>query len=62
MNEFFIFVVVVVVVFFLSLLTSALCSGYDRGERCLSANFFAMFTCLHVQFSKIFVFLVFSMN
>ena len=33
-------------------------SGHDRGERCLSAVFFASFkTCWHVRFSKIFVFL-----
>ena len=32
-------------------------SGYDQGERCLSAVFFALLTCWHVQFSKIFAFL-----
>ena len=37
-------------------------SGYDRGERCLSAVFFAMLTCWHVQFSKVFAFLFFSIN
>ena len=32
-------------------------SGYDQGECCLSAVFFALLTCWHVQFSKIFAFL-----
>ena len=45
---------------FLSLLANAVNSGYDRGGRCLSAVFFAMLTCWHVQFSKIFAFLFFS--
>ena len=48
MNEFF----------FFALLANAVCSGYDRGERCLSAICFVMFTCWNVQFSKIFAFLV----
>ena len=29
-------------------------SGYDRGECCLSAVFFALFTCWNVQFWRIF--------
>ena len=37
-------------------------SGCDRGERCLSAVFFAMLTCWHVQFSKVFAFPFFSIN
>ena len=41
---------------FLSLLV-AVNSGYNRGERCLSAVFFALLTCWHAQFSKIFAFL-----
>ena len=45
---------------FLSLLTNAVNSSYDRGERCLSAVFFAMLTCWQLQFSKIFVFLFFQ--
>ena len=32
-------------------------SGYDHSERCLSPKFFALLTCWHVQFSKIFAFL-----
>ena len=49
---------------FLSLLANAVNSGYDRGERCFicSAVFLAMLTCWHVQFSKIFAFLFFSIN
>ena len=49
---------------FLSLLANAVNSGYDRGERCFicSAVFLAMLTCWHVQFSKIFAFLFFSVN
>ena len=43
--------------FSLSLLANAVNSGYDQGERCLSPKFFAMLTCWHVQFSKIFAFL-----
>ena len=43
--------------FSLSLLANAVNSGYDQGERCLSAVFFALLTCWHVQFSKIFAFL-----
>ena len=42
---------------FLSLLANALNSGYDQSERCLSAVFFPLLTCWHVQFSKIFAFL-----
>ena len=40
-----------------SLLANAVNSGYDRDERCLSPVFFALLTCWHVQFSKIFAFL-----
>ena len=43
--------------FSLSLLANAVNSGYDQGERCLSPVFFALLTCWHVQFSKIFAFL-----
>ena len=43
--------------FSLSLLANAVNSGYDQGERCLSPMFFALLTCWHVQFSKIFAFL-----
>ena len=43
--------------FSLSLLTNAVNSGYDQGERCLSPMFFALLTCWYVQFSKIFAFL-----
>ena len=43
--------------FFLSLLANTVNSGYDQGERCLSAVFFALLTWWHVQFSKIFAFL-----
>ena len=43
--------------FSLSLLANAVNSGYDQGERCLSPKFFALLTCWHVQFSKIFAFL-----
>ena len=43
--------------FSLSLLANAVNSGYDQGERCLSAVFFALLTCWHLQFSKIFAFL-----
>ena len=46
----------------LSHLANAVNSGYDRGERCLSPVFFAMLTCWHLQFSKIFAFLFFSIN
>ena len=42
--------------FSLSLLANAVNSGYDQGERCLSPMFFALLTCWHVQFSKIFAF------
>ena len=44
---------------FLSLLTNAVNSGYDRGDRCLSAVFFALLTCWQVQFLKLFAFLFF---
>ena len=43
-------------------LANAVNSGYDRGERCLSPVFFAMLTCWHLEFSKIFAFLFFSIN
>ena len=43
--------------FSLSLLANTVNSGYDQGERCLSPMFFALLTCWHVQFSKIFAFL-----
>ena len=43
--------------FSLSLLANAVNSGYDQGEHCLSPKFFALLTCWHVQFSKIFAFL-----
>ena len=43
--------------FSLSLLANAVNSGYYQGERCLSPMFFALLTCWHVQFSKIFAFL-----
>ena len=36
--------------------SSAVNSSYDHGERCLSAVFFALLTCWHVQLSKIFSF------
>jgi len=36
-------------------------SGYDRGECCLSAVFFVLFTCWHVQFWRIFA-LFFPIN
>ena len=42
---------------FLFLLANAVKSGYDQGERCLSPMFFALLTCWHVQFWKIFAFL-----
>ena len=45
---------------FLQMLLTAL--GYNRGELCLSAVFFAMLTCWHVQFSKLFALLFFSLN
>ena len=32
--------------------SNAVNSGYDQGERCLSAVFFALLTCWHVQFSN----------
>ena len=32
--------------------SNAVNSDYDQGERCLSAVFFALLTCWHVQFSK----------
>ena len=44
---------------FLALLANVVNSGHDRGECCLSAVFFALSTCWHVQFSKIFAFLFF---
>ena len=34
--------------------SNAVNSGYDQAERCLSAVLFALLTCWHVQFSKIF--------
>ena len=40
-----------------SLLENAVNSGYDQGERCLSPMFFALLTCWHVKFWKIFAFL-----
>ena len=40
-----------------SLLANAVNSGCDQGERCLSPKFFALLTCWHVQFSKIFAFI-----
>ena len=43
-------------------LANAVNSGYDRGERCLSPVFFAMLTCWHLQFSKIFAFPFFFIN
>ena len=46
--------------FSLSLLANAVNSGYDQGERCLSAVFFALLTCWHVQFSKIFAFYLYA--
>ena len=36
-------------------------SGYDRGECCLSAVYFALFTCWHIQFGGIFA-LFFPIN
>ena len=42
--------------FSLSLLANAVNSGYDLGERCLSPMFFALLTCWHEQFSKMFAF------
>ena len=42
--------------FSLSLLANAVNSGYDQGERCLSPKFFALLTCWHEQFSKMFAF------
>ena len=51
--------------FFWSLLANAVNSGYDRGERYLSylsPVFFGMLTCWQLQFSKIIVFLFFSIN
>ena len=41
----------------LSVLANAVNSGYDQGEHCLSPMFFALLTCWHVQFLKIFAFL-----
>ena len=32
--------------------SNAVNSDYDQGKRCLSAVFFALLTCWHVQFSK----------
>ena len=46
-------------VFFFVASSNAVSSGYDQGERCLSAVFFALLTFWHVQFSKIFAFLFF---
>ena len=46
--------------FFWSLLANAVNSGYDQGECCLSAVFFALLTCWHVQFSKIFAFYLYA--
>ena len=43
-------------------LANAVNSGYDRGERCLSPVFFAMLTCWHLQFPKIFAFPFFFIN
>ena len=43
--------------FFFVASSNAVNSDYDQGERCLSAVFFALLTCWHVQFSKIFAFL-----
>ena len=40
---------------FLQMLSTA--AAYDQGERCLSPMFFALLTCWHVLFSKIFAFL-----
>ena len=37
-----------------SLQINAVNSGHNRGECCLSAVFFALSTCWHVQFLKIF--------
>ena len=42
--------------FSLSLLANAVNSGYDLSERCLSPMFFALLTCWHEQFSKVFAF------
>ena len=36
--------------------SNAVNSGYDQGEGCLSAVFFALLTCWHVQISKNFPF------
>ena len=44
---------------FLAFLANVVNSGHDRGECCLSAVFFALLTCWHEQFSKIFAFLFF---
>ena len=38
--------------FFFVASSNAVKSGYDQGERCLSAVCFALLTCWHVQFSK----------
>ena len=46
--------------FSLSLLANAVNSGYDQGERCLSAVLFALLTCWHVQLSKTFAFYLYA--
>ena len=48
--------------FFLLLLANAVNSAHDQGECCLSAVFFALLTCWHVQFSKIFACLPFFLR
>ena len=45
---------------FLQMLLTAVNGGHDRGECCLSAVFFALLTCWHVQYLKIFAFFFFS--
>ena len=43
--------------FSLSLLANVVNSGYNQGERCLrSPMLFALLTCWHIQFSKLFAF------
>ena len=39
---------------FLLLLANVVNSSHDQGECCLSAVFFHLLTCCHVQFLKIF--------
>ena len=41
---------------------SFLANGYDRDERSLSAVFFAVLTCWHVQVLKVFAFSFFFIN